>query len=190
MPQKTYCCNPLKKEKHKSVSQNLVKVGYSWNYKFKNLIGKFICLSCKAFINYRLKESVQFDGDIVKSFDQKKVDYSEMQTDNDNLRLDPSFVCTKVDDDLRKRKLNTFLIDNDQPPIKKSLSKLSKAEKQKFQGSIDKITSGFLRKPNSSSIVNNSINESWITNLKEELKKTTRNEKNISSNQNPLLDIN
>lgn len=152
-----------------------MKVSNTWNYRFKTSIGKFICLSCKAAIN-KLKESVNFDDNSVKSYEFQKVDSSEIQSDNislddDDVHLDPTFVCTRVDDELKKRKLSTFLGDNGQTPIKKRLSKLSKNERREIQETVNSITSGLLSKSNSSSNASNLINESWITNLKEELSK-------------------
>lgn len=176
------CCNPLKNE-HKAVYKNVVEVPESWNYKFKN-IGNFICTSYKAAIN-KLKDSVNFDS--VKSSESKEVHFSEMDINDDNskefLEVDnvsqgPSFVCTEVDEVIKKRKLNAFLEDNCRPPIKKRFSKFLKADKQKIMESIDNISSVFSSKPKRSSNLNNFNDEDCVRDLKEEFsKKSSRNGK-------------
>ena len=45
------CCNPLKKEKHNRVYKNVSLVTEKWKANFTNLIGKYICDSCRRAIS-------------------------------------------------------------------------------------------------------------------------------------------
>lgn len=170
------CCNPLKKKKHSKVYKYVFKVPNTYNYKFKNLIGQFLCPSCKSAIN-KLKESVDFEIQ-KKTHDSEEVELSD--SSDDNINQDPSFVCTEVDESLKRSRVNAFLEDCGQPPIKKHLSKLSKLDKQKLQQSIDQICYETLKNSTNDTNNNNLMNNSWTQDLKQAISKETSRKEKIS----------
>ena len=47
MPRPNSCCNPRKKKNHNCVYKNVKLINKNWNDVFLNLIGKYVCHSCR-----------------------------------------------------------------------------------------------------------------------------------------------
>ena len=50
MPRLNVCCNPRRKKNHNCVFKNVKLINENWNDVFQNLIGKYVCDSCRRSI--------------------------------------------------------------------------------------------------------------------------------------------
>lgn len=128
MPKANYCCNPLHKKHHKCISKNIAKAKVTWNARFANFVGKFICKSCQTQMN-RMPEdnfslpntSTSDDIPSVAAVEKSNESESEIESENDyeyNVKRDPDYENSEIYNEKLKN-FNKCLVEHGQPPIKK-----------------------------------------------------------------------
>lgn len=153
-----YCCNPFNKKSH-NVKSNLFYVSKNYDENFKKVFGLFICGSCKRRL-YENCDSVVLNNS-VSNLSPVQIDHDEEQEETelestDNLK-DKDYVCKCVDNENRKRKLVTAVQEAIMAPrSKKTKLILTNDDNEILRKSID----------NSSAILNETDDKSWIQDLK------------------------
>ena len=121
MPRPNSCCNPRKKKNHNRVFKNVKLINENWNDVFQNLIGKYVCDSCRRSIltlNSVQRLQVQnipipqIDG---KNSSKKKEDPSTdgaSSSDEVDCELqNPSYHCESEDKYLKRKSADGFRED-------------------------------------------------------------------------------
>ena len=119
MPRPNSCCNPRKKKNHNCVYKTVKLINATWNDVFPNLIGKYVCDSCRrSILTSNSVQRLQVQNIPIPQIDdkntfKKKEDISTdgaSSSDEVDCELrNPSYHCESEDKNLKRKSTDVNL---------------------------------------------------------------------------------